>query len=46
MAAHLSITSDPEVNYSQQSGIPTIQPPIIEQVLTEYVPRVNKDGYK
>ena len=34
----------PEVNYSQQSGIPTIQPPIIEQVLTEYVPRVNKDG--
>ncbi len=34
----------PEVNYSQQTGIPTIQPPIIEQVLTEYVPRVNKDG--
>jgi Alpha/beta hydrolase domain len=34
----------PEVNYAQQSGIPTIQPPIIERVLTEYVPRVNKDG--
>jgi hypothetical protein len=34
----------PEVNYAQQSGIPTIQPPIIEQVLTEYVPRVNRDG--
>jgi hypothetical protein len=34
----------PEVNYAQQTGIPTIQPPIIEQVLTEYVPRVNKDG--
>ena len=34
----------PEVNYSQQTGIPTIQPPIIQQVLTEYVPRVNKDG--
>ena len=34
----------PEVNYTQQSGIPTIQPPIIERVLTEYVPRVNKDG--
>jgi hypothetical protein len=33
-----------EVDYTQQTGIPTIQPPIIEQVLTEYVPRVNSDG--
>ncbi len=34
----------PLVDYAQQSGIPTIQPPIIERVLTEYVPRVNSDG--
>ena len=34
----------PGVNYSQQTGIPTIQPPTIQQVLTEYVPRVNSDG--
>jgi hypothetical protein len=34
----------PEVDYSQQTGIPTIQPPRIDQVLTEYVPRVNHDG--
>lgn len=34
----------PEVDYTDQSGIPTIQPPIIRQVLTEYVPRVNADG--
>ena len=33
-----------DVDYTQQSGIPTIQPPVIEQVLTEYVPRVNSDG--
>src|SRR5262249_6505169 len=33
-----------DVDYSQQSGIPTIQPPIIREVLTEYVPRVNSDG--
>ena len=33
-----------QVDYSQQSGIPTIQPPIIREVLTEYVPRVNSDG--
>lgn len=34
----------PEVDYAQQTGIPTIQPPIIQQVLTEYVPHVNRDG--
>jgi hypothetical protein len=34
----------PDVDYSQQTGVPTIQPPIIKQVLTEYVPRVNSDG--
>jgi hypothetical protein len=34
----------PGVDYSQQTGIPTIQPPNIQQVLTEYVPRVNLDG--
>jgi Alpha/beta hydrolase domain len=34
----------PHVDYSQGTGIPTIQPPIIKQVLTEYVPRVNSDG--
>jgi len=34
----------PGVDYSQQTGIPTIQPPIIKQVLTEYVPHVNSDG--
>jgi hypothetical protein len=34
----------PHVDYSEQSGIPTIQPPIIKQVLTEYVPRVDSDG--
>jgi hypothetical protein len=34
----------PEVDYEQQTGIPTIQPPIIQEVLTEYVPRVNSDG--
>jgi Alpha/beta hydrolase domain len=34
----------PRVDYSDQSGVPTIQPPIIEKVLTEYVPHVNSDG--
>jgi hypothetical protein len=34
----------PGVDYTQQTGIPTIQPPTIQQVLTEYVPRVNSDG--
>jgi hypothetical protein len=32
------------VDYTQQTGIPTIQPPIIREVLTEYVPHVNSDG--
>ncbi len=32
------------VNYANQSGIPSVQPPTITQVLTEYVPRVNADG--
>jgi hypothetical protein len=31
----------PQVDYAQQTGIPTIQPPIIRQVLSEYVPRVD-----
>jgi hypothetical protein len=34
----------PDVNYAEETGIPTIQPPVIERVLTEYVPRVNSDG--
>ena len=34
----------PQVDYAQETGIPTIQPPIIKRVLTEYVPRVNSDG--
>jgi hypothetical protein len=34
----------PSVDYANETGIPTIQPPIIRQVLTEYVPRVNSDG--
>ena len=34
----------PGVDYSRQTGVPTIQPPTIQQVLTEYVPRVNSDG--
>jgi len=33
-----------QVDYAEQSGIPTIQPPIIREVLTEYVPHVNQDG--
>jgi hypothetical protein len=32
------------VNYAQQTGIPTIQPPIIESVLPAYIPTVNADG--
>jgi hypothetical protein len=32
------------VNYSNESGNPTTQPPNITQVLTEYVPHVNADG--
>ncbi len=34
----------PLVDYDQQTGVPTIQPPIIDRVLTEYVPHVNSDG--
>jgi hypothetical protein len=34
----------PGVDYTQQTGVPTIQPPTIQKVLTEYVPRVNSDG--
>jgi hypothetical protein len=31
-------------DYDQESGVPTIQPPIIEEVLPVYAPRVNADG--
>lgn len=31
-------------NYDQQSGIPTIQPPIVNAVLPAYATRVNADG--
>jgi len=34
----------PGENYDQQSGIPTIQPPIITTVLPAYGSRVNADG--
>jgi hypothetical protein len=34
----------PGVNYDQQTGTATIQPPIVQQVLTPYVPHVNSDG--
>jgi hypothetical protein len=34
----------PEENYDQESGVPTIQPPIIQQVLPVYATRVNADG--
>ncbi|HEU0156916.1 MAG TPA: alpha/beta hydrolase domain-containing protein [Stellaceae bacterium] len=34
----------PQENYNQQSGIPTIQPPIIKRVLPVYAATVNKDG--
>jgi hypothetical protein len=34
----------PKENYDQESGVPTIQPPIIENVLPVYAPRVNSDG--
>jgi hypothetical protein len=34
----------PRENYDQESGIPTIQPPIIKGVLPVYATRVNKDG--
>jgi hypothetical protein len=34
----------PGVNYKEETGVATIQPPQVEQVLTAYVPRVNSDG--
>jgi len=34
----------PGVNYQDQTGIVTIQPPEIEQVLPTYAPRVDDDG--
>ena len=34
----------PQENYDQQSGIPTIQPPNIQQVLSVYATPVNADG--
>ena len=34
----------PKEDYDQESGIPTIQPPIIEQVLPVYAAKVNADG--
>jgi len=34
----------PKENYDQESGVPTIQPPIIEKVLPVYAAKVNADG--
>jgi hypothetical protein len=34
----------PGENYDQESGVPTIQPPIIKAVLPVYATKVNKDG--
>jgi len=34
----------PKENYDQESGVPTIQPPIIEKVLPVYTAKVNADG--
>ena len=34
----------PGVNYEEQTGVATIQPPTVKKVLTPYVPRVNSDG--
>jgi hypothetical protein len=34
----------PQEDYSNQSGIPTIQPPSITQVLPVYTPKVDADG--
>jgi hypothetical protein len=34
----------PGENYDQESGIPTIQPPIVKAVLPAYAARVNADG--
>ena len=34
----------PGVDYDQQTGVASIQPPTVLQVLTPYVPHVNSDG--
>jgi hypothetical protein len=34
----------PGVDYDQQTGVASIQPPTVLQVLTPYVPHVNTDG--
>ena len=34
----------PDVDYDQQTGVASIQPPKVLQVLTPYVPHVNSDG--
>src|SRR6202040_174797 len=34
----------PGENYDQESGVPTIQPPIIKSVLPVYATKVNEDG--
>jgi len=34
----------PGVDYDQETGVATIQPPTVLQVLTPYVPHVNSDG--
>jgi hypothetical protein len=34
----------PRENYDQESGVPTIQPPIIKSVLPVYATKVNEDG--
>ena len=34
----------PLENYANQTGIPTIQPPVIQQVLPVYAPKVDADG--
>jgi len=34
----------PGVDYDQETGVATIQPPTVLQVLTPYVPHVNADG--
>lgn len=34
----------PRENYDQETGVPTIQPPVIEKVLPVYATKVNADG--
>ena len=36
----------PNVNYMEQTGFATIQPPIVDEVLPSYAPKVNVDGNK